>query len=166
MMVTSSILLIQDQNINDALTRAKKGNDDGPWELYLATDDPANAPKPREDGRFSEGTCAPVASHDFSFKGKSIEDCVQWLRATPADVALNRQRFTALTAHSKDDDTVLICRKEEGSDLQYYPCANDLVVMQIKTAVGLKFDEYLQSYQRQRMQDGKPDRSKGEPYSG
>lgn len=143
-----------------------RGNDEGSWELYLATDNYDDAPKTRADDRLSEGTRAPVTGFGFPFVGKSIEQCAEWLKSTPSDVALNRVYFTALTMHSKDDDTVLMCRKEEGAESQYFPFKTFDAVVEIATANGIRFDEHLQGYQRGRMQDGKPDRSKGQPYSG
>ncbi len=164
------------QYANDCLTRAWKGNYEAAWELYLATDDYNDAPKKRDDNELSEGTRAPVAADfAFPFVGKTLEECAQWLQRTPEDVELNRQYFAALTQHSREDDTVLLCRIVNPDDsgnnnniiaLQYFPVPTGDAVIEMQTALGMAFDERLQNYQRQRMQDGKPDRSKGEPYAG
>jgi len=158
------------QYINDTLTRAWKGDMEAAWELYLATDDYDDAPKKRTDNQLSEGTKAPVST-DFKspFIGKALEECAKWLQRAPEERELNREYFTALDEHSKEDDTVLLCRivDSDGSGnvtLQYFPVPTGDTVVEMQTSHGLVFDEKLQNYQRQRMTDGKPDRSKGEPY--
>jgi hypothetical protein len=69
---------------------------------------------------------------------------------------------------SKDDDTVLVCRVKnrdrENIELEYFPQPTDQIVMEMATNGGMKFDEKAQNYQRSRMKDGKPDRSKAGPY--
>ena len=70
---------------------------------------------------------------------------------------------------SKEDDTVIVCRivKSNQSDdveLEYFPQPTDTILMEMATNDGLKFDEKAQNYQRSRMKDGKPDRSKAGPY--
>lgn len=161
------------QYINDSLTRAWKGDYEAAWELYVATDDYEDAPKKRSDNELSEGTHAPISTGFRSpFVGKTLEECARWLQRGPDEVELNRQYFTALEEHSKEDDTVLLCRTVESDDdsgnviLQYFPVPTGDAVAEMQTSLGTKFDEKLQNYQRQRMQDGQPDRSKGEPYSG
>ncbi|EON68582.1 hypothetical protein W97_07840 [Coniosporium apollinis CBS 100218] len=157
--------------INDSLTRAWKGDFEAAWELYLATDDYEDAPKKRSDNELSEGTRAPISTDfKFPFIGKTLEDCAKWLQRAPDEVELNREYFTALGEHSKEDDTVMLCRIVDSDDagnvtLQYFPVPTGDAVVEMQTTLGVKFDEKLQNYQRQRMQDGKPDRSKGEPYA-
>lgn len=73
-----------------------------------------------------------------------------------------------MVEHSKDDDTVMACRlvKKSGKvELQYFPQPTDTIVMEMQTNSGLKYDEKAQNYQRSRMSDGKPDRSKAGPYA-
>lgn len=69
---------------------------------------------------------------------------------------------------SKGDDTVLVCRvkskKGDKIDLEFFPQPTDQIVMEMATNDGLKFDEKAQNYQRSRMKDGQPDRSKAGPY--
>ena len=74
--------------------------------------------------------------------------------------------------YSKEDDTVLACRigsSREGEDggnlkVEYFPQLTDKIAMEMATNEGLKFDEKAINYQRSRMKDGKPDRSKAGPY--
>lgn len=82
---------------------------------------------------------------------------------------MHRTYFTALDEHSKEDDTVMLCRivapENEGKvNLDYFPMATDAIQRDIVTSDGLKFDERAQNYQRSRMKDGKPDRSRAGPY--
>lgn len=84
---------------------------------------------------------ALVSDFAFSFVGKSIEECVRWLQAALEDVALIRRHFTALSMHSTDDDTALICCTNQKPELQYFPYRTDLAVMVSKTVVGTKFNE-------------------------
>lgn len=72
--------------------------------------------------------------------------------------------------HSKEEDTVMLCRivksdKSHGVELEYFPQETDTIVMNMATNGGLKFDEKCRNYQVSRMKDGKPDRSKGGPFS-
>lgn len=84
-------------------------------------------------------------------------------------MAVDKEYFTAMDEHSKEDDTVMVCRvvksKNSGDvELQYFPQPTGTIVMEMATNDGLKFDEKAQNYQRSRMRDGKPDRSKAGPY--
>jgi hypothetical protein len=132
--------------------------------LYLATDNYDDAPKVRSDNQLPEGTHAPASNFASSFIGKTLDECAEWLQSAPDDVALHREYFTALNEHSKVDDTVLLCRMIN-SKLQYFPVSTGDTVVEMMTSHGTKFDERLQNYQRQRMRDSKPDRSKGKPYT-
>jgi hypothetical protein len=49
-------------------------------------------------------------------------------------------------------------------DVEYFPVPTEQVQMYIGTSEGLKWDERALNYQRSRMRDGKPDRSKAGPY--
>jgi hypothetical protein len=70
---------------------------------------------------------------------------------------------------SRTNDTVLICRTIKADngklDVEFFPEKTDHLTTQMAVSIGLKFDEALQRYQRNRIRDGKPDRSRGEPYS-
>lgn len=71
--------------------------------------------------------------------------------------------------HSQGDDTMMTCRiiklKLQGNvELQYFPQPIDTVVMEMATNGGTKFNEKAQNYQRSRLMDGRPDRSKAGPY--
>lgn len=71
--------------------------------------------------------------------------------------------------HSREDDTIMVCRivrSDQSNDveLEYFPQPTDTIVMEMATNEGLKFDEKAQNYQRSRIMDGKPDRSKAGPY--
>ncbi|KAK7413933.1 hypothetical protein QQX98_007201 [Neonectria punicea] len=157
--------------LNGSLTRAYKGNYEAGWDLYVATDSYSDAPK-RLENQYPEGTKAPLENSDFRspFIGKSLESCAEWLKNAPDEVALNREYFTAVDQFSRADDTVLICRVVSGQDkgelaVEYFPEKTDDATTQMAVSIGLKFDEALQRYQRNRVRDGKPDRSNGEPYS-
>ncbi|EMR71282.1 hypothetical protein UCREL1_1676 [Eutypa lata UCREL1] len=155
--------------LNDALTRAYKGNFEAAWEQYLATDNYQDAPR-RVKNAYPEGTKAPIpANFSSPFVGKTLEDCAKWLQEAPDDVALNREYFTAVDNSSREDDTIQICRvigKGELGNIQVecFPVPTAESTIQMSTSLGVKFDEALQRYQRNRMRDGKPDRSKGVPY--
>lgn len=75
-----------------------------------------------------------------------------------------------MNEHSKDDDTILVCRIVEINqldslvELEYFPQPTDTILMEMATNDGLKFDEKAQNYQRSLMTDGKPDRSKAGSY--
>ncbi|KAI1244684.1 hypothetical protein MGN70_014561 [Eutypa lata] len=143
---------VDGEYLNDALARAYKGNFEAAWEQYLATDNYQDAPR-RVKNAYPEGTKAPIpANFSSPFVGKTLEDCAKWLQEAPDDVALNREYFTAVDNSSREDDTIQICRVIAESTIQ------------MSTSLGVKFDEALQRYQRNRMRDGKPDRSKGVPY--
>jgi len=158
------------QYMNETLTRAWKGAYEGGWDLWVATDNYNDAPKHRDDNELPVGSEPPISSDYHSpFIGKTLEECAKWLQGAPDDVALHKTYFTALDEHSKEDDTVMMCRivesKGEGEvKLEYFPLETDTIQMYIATSDGLKFDERALNYQRQRMQDGKPDRSKAGPY--
>lgn len=136
----------------------------------MATNNFDNAPKTREDNKPPEATKPPLSdSFKSPWAGKSLEDCAKWLRSAPSDVAVHKQYFTAMNEYSKEDDTVLVCRIVESKtggefDLEYFPESTDTIVMSMWTNDSLKFDEKAQNYQRARMRDGKPDRSKAGPY--
>lgn len=115
----------------------------------------------------SDGTEAPVKSFESSFVGKTPEECAVWLQAAPEDVDLDRDIFATLDEHSKENDTITMCRvlEDRGGEVEYFPVpVGDAVVLLI-TSQGLKFDERLEGYQSQMREDGKPDLSKGKPYS-
>jgi len=157
--------------LNEALTRAYKGNFEASWNLYVATDKYTDAPK-KPENRYPEGTKAPIqdSSPQSPFTGKALESCAEWLRDAPDEVALNREYFTAMDQFSRTDDTILICRtipsKESGKlDVEYFPEKTDDATIQMAISIGLNFDEALRRYQVNRMVDKKPDRSKGQPYS-
>lgn len=157
------------QNINNGLRRAWEGNYRGGWQLWLATDSYDDIPKARNDNELPTGTEPPISDTFTSpWVGKSLEDCAKWLQQAPADSAVHRDYFTAMNEFSKKDDTVLVCRvKSKDGDkieLEYFPQPTDKIVMEMATNGGLKFDEKAQNYQRSRMKDGKPDRSKAGPY--
>lgn len=80
---------------------------------------------------------------------------------------------------SREDDTVLACRivtsegkddeggergEEEGLKVEWFPQPTEKIAMEMATNEGLKFDEKASNYQRSRMKDGKPDRSRAGPY--
>lgn len=63
----------------------------------------------------------------------------------------------------------MVCRIVESDksgdvELEYFPQPTDIIVMSMQTNGGSTFDERAQNYQRSRMKDGKPDRSKAGPY--
>ncbi|CAM1501389.1 Fc.00g105510.m01.CDS01 [Cosmosporella sp. VM-42] len=156
--------------LNESLFQAYQGFDEVAWDLYVATDSYNEAPTKLE-GRYPEGTKAPLKDVGFrsSFIGQTLEFCGEWLQNAPAHIALNRDYFTAMDQFSRVDDTVLICRvipAEDGGELivEYFPEKTEDATIQISVSIGLRFDEALQRYQRNRMRDGKPDRSKGGPY--
>ena len=131
-----------------------------------------DAPKLRADGFLADGTQPPIPG-DFSspFVGMPLEEAAAWVAAAPVDVAFNRDYFAALDGDSRADDTVQLVRvlkkDAEGRpvELQYFPEKIDYAVIQLATAMGVDFDEALSRYQTQRMVDGKPDRSCGDPYA-
>lgn len=43
--------------------------------------------------------------------GKTVEDRAKWLQAAPDDVASDKRQFAAMNEFSKEDDTVLLCRR-------------------------------------------------------
>ncbi|KAI0381678.1 hypothetical protein F5Y04DRAFT_280758 [Hypomontagnella monticulosa] len=155
--------------LSDALKRAYKGGFEAAWEQYLVTGDYDDAPKKLEN-TYPEGTEAPVASsYQSPFIGKTVEDCAAWLQNAPDGVALNRDYFLVIDEFSKKSDSVQICRVLHtegggGFEVEYFPESTDDSTVQMNTSLGVKFDEALQRYQRNRMRDGKPDRSKGMPY--
>jgi hypothetical protein len=72
--------------------------------------------------------------------------------------------------HSKADDSVMLCRivksdPPENVELEYFPQETNTIVMNMATNGGLRFDEKCRSYQVSQQKDGKPDRSKGGPFS-
>lgn len=75
-----------------------------------------------------------------------------------------------MNQYSKEDDTILICQIASADDqsnpitLNYYPVETEFVVAELISGGDARFDERLQNYQRSRMMDGKPDRSKGRPF--
>ncbi|KAL9110582.1 MAG: hypothetical protein Q9227_004940 [Pyrenula ochraceoflavens] len=153
--------------INKCLTRAWEGNFKAAWFLYVA-ESYDGAPRKRTDNEISEGTKAPMSDFQSPFLDCSLEECAKWLQSAPDEISLQREYFTALDQFSKEDDTILLCRyvetHTEGQStrkLQYFPVPTSDAVMSMQNALGLKFDEKLQNYQRSRMKDGKPDRSKG-----
>lgn len=126
-------------------------------------------PKTRNDNELPTGTEAPIPEGFSSpWTGKSSEECALWLQQAPANVAVHQDYFTVMNEFSKEDDTVLVCRVKSKNgnkiDLEYFPQPTDKIVMEMATNGGLKFDEKAQNYQRSRMNDGKPDRSKAGPY--
>jgi hypothetical protein len=135
------------------------------WNLWLATDNYDDAPKIEENNTGPQGSIAPIAE---SFKspwiGSTIEDCAKWLREAPPGIAVDRNYFTAIDIHSKEEDTVLVCHRLEcpGSlvDVDYFPQSTDMIAMQMWTNLNSKFDEKADCYQAQCREDGSPDRSK------
>ncbi|KAI1478787.1 hypothetical protein F4774DRAFT_144329 [Daldinia eschscholtzii] len=156
--------------LSDALTRAYKGNYEAAWEQYVVTGSYDDAPKKLENA-YPEGTKPPVdANFQSPFIGKTPEECVLWLQNAPEDVALNHESFFFIDQFSKEDDTMQICRAENDPktgklEVEYYPVSTEDATLEMATALGVKFDENMQRYQRNRIRDGKPDRSKGVPYS-
>lgn len=135
----------------------------------MATDAYGDAPK-KLDNAYPEGTKAPIQHGRFHFTGKTLESCADWLRDAPDDVALNREYFTAMDQFSRADDTVLLCRAVRGQQptklvIECFPEKTDNAVIQMSVSLGIRFDEALRRYQIRRTVDGKPDRSKGQPYS-
>ena len=104
----------------------------------------------------------------YRFDGMLLEDCAKWLQKAPESIAVNREYPAALDIHSKEDDMVLLCRTLNtgagDTKLQYFPVLTVDTVKTMQISHGTKFDEALQNYQRQRMQDRRPDRSKGTQY--
>ncbi|KAI0134970.1 hypothetical protein F4814DRAFT_399545 [Daldinia grandis] len=155
--------------LNDALTRAYKGNFEAAWEQYLVVGSYEDAPKKLENA-YPEGTKAPIdADFRSPFIGKTPEECALWLQNAPEDVALNHEYFLFMDQFSKEEDTIQICRAEQDVrtgelHVEYFPEPVGDSTVRIATSLGLKFDEALQRYQRNRIRDGRPDRSKGVPY--
>lgn len=89
-------------------------------------------------------------------------------------MGLNTKYFTAMDDYTKEDDTILACRIVQGGGgegggegklkVEYFPQSIDAIAMEMVTNEGLKFDEKALNYQRSRLRDGKPDRSKAGPY--
>ncbi|KAI1642158.1 uncharacterized protein F4817DRAFT_369643 [Daldinia loculata] len=156
--------------LNDALTRAYKRNFEAAWEhKYLVIGGYENAPKKLENA-YPEGTKAPIHA-DFRslFIGNTPEECALSLQNAPEVVALNREYFLFVDQFSKEEDTIQICRVEQNIGtkrlhVEYFPKPTGDSTVRIATSSGLKFDEALQRYQRNRIRDGRPDRSKGVPY--
>lgn len=130
-----------------------------------------DAPKNRDDNELPEGSRAPISQGFTSpFAGKTLRDCAQWLQQAPSEVAVHKEYFTAIDGYSKEDGTMMACRIVESSEpgdveVEFFPQSTDTIVMEMATNGGLKlFDEKAQNYQRSRMNDGKPDRSKAGPY--
>jgi hypothetical protein len=130
------------------------------WDLWVASKAYDEAPKEV----FSDGTVAPVAkSFESLWVGRSIQDCANWLREAPDYVAVHPDYFTAIDAHSKDEDTVLVCRWFDcggAIDVEYFPQSTDDVTMCMYTNDGLSFEERALCYQDRMKREGKPDRSK------
>ncbi|KAL9618754.1 MAG: hypothetical protein Q9160_006548 [Pyrenula sp. 1 TL-2023] len=150
--------------INDSLTRSWRGNEKAAWNLWLATNNYDEAPKER----LAEGTQAPVSSYTSPWAGKTLDECAHWLQDAGERVKLHRKFFAAMDQYSREDDTILICRigstgPSDPMTLQYYPVETEFVVAELISGGDARFDERLQNYQRSRMMDGKPDRSKGKP---
>ncbi|KAF3066435.1 Bifunctional epoxide hydrolase 2 [Daldinia childiae] len=108
-------VLVDDINanyLNDALTRAYKGNFEAAWEQHLVGSY-EDAPKKLENA-YPEGTKTPI-DVDFRspFAGKPPEECALWLQNAPEDVALNREYFLFIDQFSKEDDTIQICRADQ-----------------------------------------------------
>jgi hypothetical protein len=108
---------------------------------------------------------APIAeSFRSPWIGSTIEDCAKLLSEAPSEIALNTNYFTAIDVHSKEEDTVLVCRWLEYSgsliDVDYFPQSTDLIAMMMRTNLGSKFDERADGYQTQCRKLGNPDRSK------
>ena len=98
-----------------------------------------------------------------------LRDCAKWLQKAPSEIAVQKQYFTAIDQHSKEDDTVMVCRVVDPDragdlELEYFPQPTNAILMEMATNDGLKFDEKAQNYQRSRMNDGQPDRSRVGPY--
>lgn len=148
------------------MTRAWKGDWEAAWELWVATDNYDDAPKVRNNNELAEGSKAPISeSYASPFVGKTLEDCAKWLQQAPSDVAIDKEYFTALVEHSKEEDTVMACRingsDESGElDIEYFPQGTDTIVQDMMTNGGLKWNEKAWNYAAARMNDGKPDRSK------
>jgi hypothetical protein len=82
----------------------------------------------------------------------------------PSDFAPNKEYFTVMDEHSKEDDTVMLCHVVKSDspgniELEYFPQETGLIVMEMAT--NWRFDEKSWNYQIGRHVDGKPDRSKG-----
>ncbi|KAF2202270.1 hypothetical protein GQ43DRAFT_430919 [Delitschia confertaspora ATCC 74209] len=157
--------------INDALTRAWKGDNEGAWNLWLATDSYTDIPKLRDDNEIAEGTKPPIPDNFASpFAGKSVEECAKWLQHIPGDSAVNKEYFTVINEFSKEDDTVLVVqvnKNGEGGEeieVEYFPQPTKNIMMEMWTNGRGKFEEKASNYQRARFDDGKPDRSKGPRY--
>lgn len=62
------------------------------------------------------------------------------------------------------DDTILTCRWKCGDDgavmVEYFPQETKYMAMEMWTNGGIKWDEKETNYQRSRMSDGKPDKSR------
>jgi hypothetical protein len=98
---------------------------------------------------------------------KTVQDCAKWLQAAPNDVASDKRHFAAMNEHSKEDNTVLLCRikKDDGAfKVDYFPLPTAHVAMYLHTNNGDRFEESFGSYQREMEDEGKPDRSQGGPY--
>ncbi|KAH8701248.1 hypothetical protein GQ44DRAFT_632234 [Phaeosphaeriaceae sp. PMI808] len=163
------MLFVLDKDIDNViLEHARSWDADAGWNLWLTTESYEDMPRDSPNG-VVYGTELPIPeSYKSPWYGKTVEDCARWLQAAPNDVASDKRHFAAMNEFSKDDSTVLLCSIKTGDGkfkVDYFPVATKYIAVYLHTRNGDQFEESFGGYQRRRKDEGKPDRSKGGPYS-
>ena len=140
----------------------------------MASSEYSDVPRRPKGNPIPEGSKPPLGSLPSAWIGKTIEQCAQWLSEAPEDIAVNKRYFAVICEHMKEEDAVMLCRtvedipeerEEDRGQLQYFPVKTERTELILMQTIGIEFLERLMQYRTRRLQEGKPDRSKGGPSS-
>jgi hypothetical protein len=101
------VLLLTAQTINKILEEAFRGTQFSLNPFWLATNDYSNAPR-KVPSVATQGTEPPIpASFESVFRGKKVEEVVEWLRNKPKEAAIDGNFFAVLDKTATNGKVVI-----------------------------------------------------------